>query len=220
MRVFQHHATNGQNQRFRFEFVGEYTLPHTGLEVGVLGPIPSPSSIDDNLPAETLPVPIEERMLPYFAVNDTLSRDTAVKTSPYYSIRREAFWRRTLEKRFEGPSRTEKFSFVSGMTEVTSRSVEATLGLSLGSEVSGPAKLTKMFNLSLKVTDTTSTTTTFTTTIEREFTYKGGAPLLLVEYVLVDRFTIRRTDGTAVTIPWEITNGDVVHQDAFPNEPG
>ncbi len=178
-------------------------------------------------------------MLPYFAVNDTLSRDTAVKTSPYYLISREAFWKKTADKRFEGPSRTETFSFVSGMTEVTSRAVETTLGLSLSSEgsdssessfsvkllslagkLSGVAKLTKMFNLGLKVTDTDSTTTTHTTTITREFTYKGGAPLLVVEYVLVDRFTVRRTDGTVVTIPWEITNGDIVHQEAFPNEPG
>jgi hypothetical protein len=210
VRVFQYHLTDGANQKFRFEVVGEYPLPAIS-QLGVLGSIPRATSIDDNLPAETPAVLIAEVRVPYFAVNDTLSKDMAVKISPYYLIRNEKFWNKKFDKVFEGEGRTEKYSFVSGMTEQVSHAVEATFSVE---------KLMKYFNLNLTFKDSTTTTTTQTVTIEREYTYKGGAPLLFVGYALVDRFTMQRTDGTVISTPWDVTNGDIFHEEAFPNAPG
>ena len=68
----------------------------------------------------------------------------------------------------------------------------------------------------LKCTVKTSTTETTQTTVKRTVNYRGGPELLFAEYVLVDRYTLRRTDGTVVQAPWEVKNADIFRQVVFP----
>jgi Insecticidal Crystal Toxin, P42/Ricin-type beta-trefoil lectin domain-like len=209
VRVFQHHLKDGTNQKFRFEVVGEYLLPATS-QLGVLGPVPSATSVDDILPDDTPPVLREEVRVPYFAVNDTLDRALAVNTSPYYLIKNEQFWHKSFERRYEGSAVTDKYTVESGMTESISVSVEAHFSLE---------KLKDIFDLNLTFKANTNQTRTQTVTMEREFSYGGGAAVHFVAYVLVDRFRMQRTDGTVIGGPWEVTNGDIIRQRAFPNVP-
>lgn len=219
--VLQHHFKNGGNQKFTFVTVDSYTFMTKGA-IGDPGVPPPASSITANLPASTDPALIGEVFLPYFLVGDTLSRVAAIKQTPYYRLTRHQFWAKTGQFNFSGPAQTREFQVKQGLTKQESVAMEKTISMSLSGTYNIfkldklAASFTQAISAGLKVTTTETTTESTETTFTRRVEYKGGPEILFAEYVLVDRYTLSRTDGTVINRPWESKNADIFRQIVFP----
>jgi len=221
--IHQFHKKSGSdaaNQLFKFEAVGTYQMPGSSA-IEPLPIVPAANSFQDNLPEETVKVVRGETLLPYFVIDETLPKDKQVEQTPYYRLQKLQFWTKVFQTVFAGPAQTTKHTVMNGMSKTHSVEMKKTTKFSI--EASGHAAfLEKLSGLKvtiareLSITETITTTTETSTTVEREVSYVGGQQLLYAEYVLSSQFSLQRASGIGVKEPWTASNSEEIRQVGFP----
>lgn len=216
---FRQKSEGFNNQLFKFDQVGTYQMPVT-TGIGQLPGVPMPTSIQDNLPAETAQAVMGETLLPYFVISETLPQDKQAQQTPYYRLQKLQSWSKVHQRVFSGPAQTQKHTVTNGMKKT--HNVEMSKTTSLSIEIDGAKFLSKLAGLKTTVTGTlavkesTSTETSSSVELEREVSYPRGASLLYAEYILHSQFSLHRSNGVEVKNRWDATNADEMRQVAFP----
>ena len=220
--VVQWDDINQDNQQFKLVKRGNITVPSIAASSVDPFDIDFPGnakiqSLDDVPPSATQPVLVGETLIPFLFVNDGLQH-VQVKQSPYYIFRREQYWRREHYYKHNGGSAvTKTITLERGLTQNDAVTIETITSIQIsanaGFNYKGiTATIAGQVSKSLKVSSTSSTTvmTKRTETISR--TYPAGSEFAEAQWVLVDRYTILRTDKSQV-IEWEVLLNDNVYED-------
>lgn len=160
-----------------------------------------------------------EALIPFMYVKDG-AVSNQLRTDPYYVLSRERYWSQINLNEYDGRlQRKEKITVKTGITETQSRSLENQLGIKISADASfsygpGSASLKTEIENKLKVTETSGVTKTR----EEETVYEITLPaetVRIVTWAMVERFSLKRADGTLVGQPSEVTLPSVVH-DSYP----
>lgn len=220
--IIQYRYHGRTNQRFKVELVDE--LPVSGLaETHRLGDAPRFSRFGEILPATTTPVIVGQTLLPYFVVEDSLSRDIAINSSPYYKLTHEQYWKQLYQIELSGQlGREKQETYKYGMTRIKRRSMERTVKMEMKADFAFKF-LPFLKSLSSSVTSELKVTESFEekSVEEREktetITYAGEDRVALAKYAVVSRFSLTRDDGIKVGEDWEVLNAQVFIEESFPD---
>ena len=205
---------------------------------GLMGKVPEPAdnpgarfarlkSLDTDLPDQTSPVLREIEVVPFLAVNDPVYPvHRQVQVSPYYTLQMSTLWSKLLDRQLDGiVERETEESSETGLTTLDAESVMSTFSWSVSAEASvGYNKFgfSGSLKLASKLAGETKRTThsssehreqhVFTETIH----YPAiGRPYRLVRWRPVDRYELRRKDGSLVH-SWDVVRTEQEVIDVFP----
>jgi hypothetical protein len=186
---------------------------------------------------------IGEMTVPAVLVNDGAfsGKIPQVETTPYYVLSRHQYWDRSSGRGFynqyeEAAVRTQKYTLKVGTTAKQSSEIERTLTIKItekgdfnfdvGGEVSGvklgfkgSSSIQREFEDKLRVKASTETTSVTEETREVTIQIPPGKHARVM-WTLVDRYTLRRYDGTQLGM-WEVASKTVTDEQDFspPNIP-
>jgi hypothetical protein len=228
--------SGGKDQIFRLIAVDEKAKPTVRAGSYSPGEIPeAPRLTSYSMPPErSTAYLIGEMALPSVFVNDPSYPDKIrqAEVTPYYILTREQYWERSGGRGYyfvhDGSGeKTEETSIRYGLTTVEVTNVEWTLGLkithksdfSFGIDISG-GKLSRSSSLSAEFSSTLKVATTNTTTQVQEEINKvtiklpAGRRLARVGWTLVDRYTLKRMNGTEAN-RWHVGVQGTFVEDSF-----
>jgi hypothetical protein len=180
---------------------------------------------------------IGEMTVPAVLVNDGAfsGKIPQVETTPYYVLSRHQYWDRSSGRGFynqyeEAAVRTQKYTLKVGTTEKQSSEIERTLTIKItekgdfnfevGGEVSGvklgfkgSSSIQREFEDKLRVKASTETTSVTEETREVTIQIPPGKHARVM-WTLVDRYTLRRYDGTQLGM-WEVASKTVTDEQDF-----
>lgn len=163
-----------------------------------------------------------EALIPFMYVKDG-AVSNQLRTNPYYVLSRERYWTQIDLNEYDGRlKRNQKITVKTGITETHSRSLENELSIKISADASfsyGPASASLKTEIQnrLKVTETSGVTESR----EEETVYEITVPdetVRIVTWAMVERFSLKRGDGTLVGQPSEVTLPSVVHDSYPPKE--
>ena len=204
---------------------------------GQIPDVPRVAAFGQPPPERSVPYAIGEVLVPGVAVGDPAfsGKVAQVENSPYYVLRREQYWDRSGGRGYyydiEGAGATTFRDLVKvGFSETQQASIERTLQLQIsdggdfkfgikepttGAEVGATLSVKRQITDGLKVTESTSTTRMTEETREVTVTMPAGRHVR-VWWALVDRYSLRRYDGSPVN-QWEVVDKGVRVEDSFPD---
>jgi hypothetical protein len=221
--IIQYDYHGGDNQKFKLEKVGTLKVP-TRSEETSLGDIPRFTDYGQIL-QDSQPVIVGQVSLPYFLVRDTLPRNIQIKTSPYYKLTHEQYWKKVLDDEFTGSETLKQtYTFKSGMERTKRQSFEKLTSMSVGLDFGlkfEAVSLGFQSKISSELKHAISTEEKSLEereeTLEVEITPKGR--LAYAGFVLIDRFSLERANGTKIGDTWEIVHNDLgVRRESYPHE--
>lgn len=198
----------------------------------VSGPrFPQLDDLNTDLPRDTEPVLREIEVVPFFRISDAAYpayRQVAV--SPYYTLGLSTLWRKVFDRQLDGIVKRETTEATeTGLTTFDAQSVASTFSWSVSTEVqagykgvgfSASAKVTAKLAGETKRTSESSEEQRqahrFTETIVYPAT---GSPYRLVKWRPVDRYELRRKDGSLVA-RWDAVRAEEEVIDVYPRGPG
>ncbi|MDP9372924.1 MAG: hypothetical protein M3Q65_10845 [Chloroflexota bacterium] len=231
--------SNRNDQRFKLVAApGEKVRPSVRSGQYSPGQIPDVPRVTElgKAPPEKSPLYlVGEMTVPAVLVHDPAfsGKIPQVESSPYYVLTRDQCWDRSFGRGYyydiEGAGGTTfREQIKVGFSVTQAASIERTLGVKVTEEggfsfvadLSG-AKLTGTASIKREITDqlkvTTSTSTTRMTEEIREVTVTiPPGRHVRVSWGLVDRYTLRRYDGSKVT-EWEVVSKSVRVDDSYPD---
>ena len=163
-----------------------------------------------------------EALIPFMYVKDG-AVSNQLRTNPYYVLSRERYWTQIDLNEYDGRlKRNQKITVKTGITETHSRSLENELSIKISADASfsyGPASASLKTEIQnrLKVTETSGVTESR----EEETVYEITVPdetVRIVTWAMVERFSLKRGDGTLVGQPSVVTLPSVVHDSYPPKE--
>jgi hypothetical protein len=191
--------------------------------------IPHPKNLESDLPDSTEPLLRQIDVIPYFMVQDSVfPRHRQVEASPFYTLGLKTLWRRAFDRQLDGVVERETVETTeTGLTSIDARSVASTFSWSVSAEASVGYKRFG-FSASLKVASKLAGETSKTVSSSEEhrqahlFTetilYPAtGEPYRLIKWRPVDRFELRRKDGSLVD-SWDSVRPDEEIIDVSPTK--
>lgn len=163
--------------------------------------------IDQQLSQTSESVVVGTSLIPSIMVNDNgMSDYTKIHTSPYYVLVKEEYWEKAYSDIIPaGGSR--KYSLKTGVSTVDQQKMTETLNMSFGADLGlkfGDSSL----SIKSSVSKTLQTEISKTTTNATEELFEKTTPSVtdkntgVTEYQLTTKYTLKRTDGSAVSAPW------------------
>jgi hypothetical protein len=214
------------NHQFRLETVRTYfdpaTLRQSVAKPGRIPDFPRLESYTTWLPEETDAVVIGETLIPFFLVEDVhLTPDRQAKVTPYYILTREQYWVKQFEIEHSGAyARRHTYRSLVGMSETESKTITETLGVSVTAEAGfsfagASASLSTTVSRELQVSSTSNRTRIQEHEETETREYPAGKKFTLAGWVLTDRYTLNRLNGTQVS-KWTVGNPKFVREDSYP----
>lgn len=164
-------------------------------------------AIDQQLPQTSESVVVGASLIPSIMVNDNQASDyTKIHNSPYYALVKEEYWEKVYSDIIPaGGSR--KYTLKTGVSSVDQQKMTDTLAMSFGADLGlkfGDSSLSLKSSISKTIQTEVSTTNTDSKeeTIEKTAPSKDGKDTGYTEYQLKTKYTLKRTDGSAVSAPW------------------
>ncbi len=163
-----------------------------------------------------------EALIPFMYVRDG-AVSNQLRTNPYYVLSRERYWNQIALNEYDGRlKRNEKITIKTGITETHSRSLENELSIKISADASfsyGPASASLKTEIAnrLKVTETSGVTESREEETVSEITVPDET-VRIVTWAMVERFSLKRGDGTLVGQPSEVTLPSIVHDSYPPQE--
>lgn len=231
--------SNRNDQRFKLIAApGERSRPSVRpgqYQAGQIPDVPRVTEVGKAPPEKSALYLIGEMAVPAVLVQDPAfsGKIPQVESSPYYVLTRDQYWDRSFGRGYyydiQGAGETTfREQIKVGFSTTQAASIERTLGLkvteeggfSFGADLSG-VKLTGTASIKREITQqlkvTTSTSTTRMTEEIREVTIKiPPGRHVRVSWSLVDRYTLKRHDGSKVN-EWEVVSKAVRVDDSYPD---
>ena len=222
-------GTDEAPRRFRMDLMTSLMGKVPTLSTKTGPRFPRLANLDIDLPGSTPAQLREVDVIPFFAINDAVyPRHRQVEASPYYTLSLSTMWRKVNDRQVDGIVERETVETTeTGLTTIDAQSVASTFGWSVALEAQAGVKKFG-FSASLKVasklageTRKTAESTaqhneahTFTETI----LYPAiGEPYRLVTWRPVDRYELRRKDGSLVE-SWDALRPEEEAIDVFPTK--
>ncbi|MDM5189442.1 RICIN domain-containing protein [Bacillus sp. DX4.1] len=163
--------------------------------------------IDQQLPQTSESVVVGASLIPSIMVKDNGASDkTKIHNSPYYVLVKEEYWEKAFSDIIPaGGSR--KYTLKTGVSNTDQQKMTETLAMSFGTDLGlkfGDSSLSIKSSVSKTLQTEVSTTNTDSKeeTIEKIAPSKDGKDTGYTEYQLKTKYTLKRTDGSAVSAPW------------------
>ncbi|EJV55146.1 MULTISPECIES: RICIN domain-containing protein [Bacillus cereus group] len=163
--------------------------------------------IDQQLPQTSESVVVGASLIPSIMVKDNSASDkTKIHNSPYYVLVKEEYWEKEYSDIIPaGGSR--KYTLKTGVSNVDQQKMTETLAMSFGTDLGlkfGDSSLSIKSSVSKTLQTEISTTNTDSKeeTIEKVALSLPGKNTGFTEYQLKTKYTLKRTDGSAVSAPW------------------
>ncbi|PJN52682.1 RICIN domain-containing protein [Bacillus mycoides] len=163
--------------------------------------------IDQQLPQTSESVVVGASLIPSIMVKDNGASDyTKIHNSPYYVLVKEEYWDKVYSDIIPaGGSR--KYTLKTGVSTVDQQKMTDTLNMSFGTDLGlkfGDSSLSIKSSVSKTLQTEVSTTNTESKEeiIEKTAISKPGQDTGFTEYQLKTKYTLKRTDGSAVSAPW------------------
>jgi hypothetical protein len=219
---------NDTFRRFRLKLVEQVQQDRVPVVSDVAhGRPPTLDDLTTDLPSSTEAAVREVDVLPFFAVADPMyPRWRQVEVSPFYTLSLATLWRKELDRQLDGIVERETVEATqAGLTSFDAESVESTLSWAVSAEAEAGFKkfgFSARMKVATKLAGETKKTTQSSEerTQARAFTetilYPAiGTPYRLAKWLPIDRYELRRKDGTLVAT-WDAvrTEGQVI--DVFP----
>lgn len=218
-----------ENQQFSFEPVSDipFGMPPTisGAAPGQIGDVPRIDSYSSTPPLMTTPVLIGEGPIPFLFVR-TLDRDYQVRNTPYYTMRREQYWKR-VEMGEKPADASQSWTYMAryGMSRSESITIESTYAFNF--KMTGELTFTNeglkqtlgsTLETQNKVVTTLVSSSTYTEerTEQMSFSIPVGVRVRWAAWHLVDRYSVIEMDGRDVVDQWELVYRDQRVVDAYP----
>jgi hypothetical protein len=233
--------SGGNDQRFRLVPEQEQ-LPPTP-RVGAYAPntipdIPRVTSLAVPPPERSPYYLIGEVILPATYVNDSYYSDRIrqVENNPYYILCRERYWDRSsgrgwYHKHHGGTEDVRENTIRTGITTTEAKSIEEMVGIKFTASSSinftmdlpGGGKLSATSAISTEITKNLKVVQSVSTTRVEEEIQKvivklpaSGREIVRVGWSLVDRYTLKRKNGSVVDM-WELVEKGTLVEDSFPD---
>ncbi|CAH2465051.1 Uncharacterized protein BWGO95_03281 [Bacillus mycoides] len=169
--------------------------------------IPPIDPIDKQLPQTSESVVVGAALIPSIMVKDNNASDkTKIHNSPYYTLVKEEYWEKAYSDIIPaGGSR--QYTLKKGVSKTDQEKMTETVGMSFGVDLGlkfGDSSLALKSSISKTLQTEISTTTTDSKeeTTVKNTPSKDGKNTGLTVYQLVTKYTLKRTDGSAVSTPW------------------
>ena len=228
----------GDSQRFKLEPIQKLSEPKLDTsnrhEPGAI-PFTHNQTNFDNPPPESKRYLIDELVYGSVYVDDPRYDNiiTQVREHHFYILRREQYWKLEQFKVYGGATTERgKVSFTEGMRTVTSRSMEVTIGMSLGVDMgfkfepkleykdigisgqSAGASMSQKMSQQLKIHRTTSSEQHSSETREQEYVVEAGKKHAIAVWSLVDSFQLLTADRKRTVGHWEIKDSRFLRRES------
>lgn len=231
--------SNKNDQRFRLIPVASPRKPD--VQKGMYDPDTIPghpriTATNPDLPYASPRYLIGEMVVPAVLVDDSGSfsdRISQVEQNPYYVLTRERFWDRSSRRGYlmetTGLQETRVVTVTQGVTEKESSSMERVTGMKVtvsggfnlkgtkkgAGEGGATASISQELTNQLKIAISSETTRMTEKSEQKTITFPAGQRLKLVAWSLVDRYTLKSTNGRIVS-QWEVVDVSTLIEDSFP----
>lgn len=165
--------------------------------------------IDQQLPQTSESAVVAATLIPCIMVKDNSVSDyTKIHNSPYYVLEKEEYWEK-VSSEIVPVGGTSKYTVKRGVSTVDQQKMTDTLAMNFGADLGlkfGNQSLALKYGISKTLQTEVSKTSTDATEEGREKSYvsKGLTDTGLTVYQLVTRYTLKRTDGSAVSSSWSV----------------
>ena len=230
----------GTNQQFTFTNQSGVTNRINTLRYARIDQTPkpaNPSSFDELVPTETQETFISETLIPFSLIkNDAgFPPNIQVERSPYYRVERTQFYKipetvgdtETQPDQIYRPGQSEtriiKVKTGVKQSKVIEISQKMNIAFTAGQEISATIpktplalKATKSFSASFELSQ--KSISSLEETYEKEesltTTFVATEPVRAIHYVLVDRYRLKRLDGTPI-LTWDVKT-NIKHISTYP----
>lgn len=165
--------------------------------------------IDQQLPQTSESAVVAATLIPCIMVKDNSASDyTKIHNSPYYVLEKEEYWEK-VSSEIVPAGGTSKYTVKRGVSTVDQQKMTDTLAMNFGADLGlkfGDQSLSLKYGISKTLQTEVSKTSTDATEEGKEKTYasKASTDTGLTVYQLVTRYTLKRTDGSAVSSSWSV----------------
>ncbi|SDZ44649.1 RICIN domain-containing protein [Bacillus sp. 166amftsu] len=170
-------------------------------------------STDQQLPQTSESAVVAATLIPCIMVKDNSASDyTKIHNSPYYVLEKEEYWEK-VSSEIVPAGGTSKYTVKRGVSTVDQQKMTDTLAMNFGADLGlkfGDQSLSLKYGISKTLQTEVSKTSTDATeeTKDKTFTSKSDKDTGLTVYQLVTKYTLKRTDGSAVSSSWSVRDGN------------
>lgn len=230
--IAQYHATTTTSTFQNWESTVKETFTLPSIETQPLPPVPSYTSISDQMPDETTPVVTAYTLAPFFSITDpkyVSNIQKQLEGNIYYLFYKKQYWK-LVNSKVLAPSEKYTWNFTAGITETDLESITETVGVDAGFQynftVPGEQVPIASINLGLSVEWSREIQTAVSHSVEtvQEETYGGeiinnnAFSIAWSQYILVTEYYIQRADGTLVTDPIVVTDSHRTQSVYYPDQ--
>ncbi len=225
------HETAKTHKEFRLTRVARLmgTIPAPVAKAGRR--FPQLKNLHTELPLDTEPLLREIETVPFFAINDPVYppyRQVAV--SPYYTVSRSTLWSKVFDRQLDGIVERETVDTAeTGLSQMAATSVRSTFSKSIsttakagysGFGVSASVSVTGKLAMESERTSQMSTEARQAHMFTETILYPAvGKPYRLAKWRPVDRYELKRKDGSLVA-SWDAVRTEEEVIDVFPRSVG
>ncbi|AJA22341.1 TPA: RICIN domain-containing protein [Bacillus thuringiensis] len=165
--------------------------------------------IDQQLPQTSGSVVVGATSIPCIMVNDNQASDyTKIHNSPYYVLVKEEYWEKVRSEIIPAGG-SSKYTVTTGVSTEDQQRMTDTLSMNFGADLGFKFKAVSaslQYGISKTLQTEISTTSTESTesTEEKTITSISGKDTGYTAYQLVTKYTLKRTDGSAVSSSWTV----------------
>lgn len=187
-------------------------LPATGARPNAPDYNPT-GSIDQQLDQASKSAVVAATLIPCIMVNDNGASDyTKIHNSPYYVLEKEEYWEKVRSEIIPAGS-SSKYTLKKGVSTVDQQKMTDTLSMSFGADLgfkfgNQSASLKYSISKTLQTEITKTSTESTESTEEKTIQSISGKNTGFTVYQLVTKYTLKRTDGSAVSGSWSVRNSD------------
>lgn len=184
------------------------TLPAVGTRPNAPQYNPN-GSIDQQLPQNSESTVVAATLIPCIMVKDNGASDyTKIHNSPYYVLEKEEYWEKARSEIIPAGS-SSKYTVKTGVSTVDQQKMTDTLAMNFGADLGlkfGDTSASLKYGISKTLQTEISKTSTESTesTEEKNITSIDNKNTGFTAYQLATKYTLKRTDGTAVSSSWTV----------------